>query len=587
MPVMCKKSDFRLTTLTRPSSCSSTNGALQAANNFTSEYPSFKLVVRSYHWKHCNVTIPCRFFRRYIEHKAENAILQVADRVWPVQFKPAPRCHSVALSVGWRAFATANSLEAGDVCIFELIKSKVLKSVSKKAKLYIFRDGSELANNLITENPSFHFVVKSYHLEKGNVYVPNSFMKELMEITETESILLQVADKVKGIPRKFMRQYGNGLLSPVILNVPSGAKWRVELLNCNGDVWLGKGWRDFSNYYSLDHGNFLVFKYEGDCQFRVLIFDKSTLEIEYPCNNFYNAKPNHGELHDTKIEENEDDTSVEALDVLSQCKKMGEKSTFLRRSWKFTQSRCKKNDNGKVRRPHSCSRTSSQALEAANKAKYPSFQVVVKPYHWDHSNVPMPAPFFRSYFECKTQRIMLQIADRFWSVNLISPSGSCTATLSAGWHAFARENAIEVGHVCVFELIKRNVLNMVPKKFVRQHGNCLSSPVITLEVPSGAKWEVERLNNEGEIWLGEGWKEFAQHHSLEQDYVIFFKHVEDCHFDVIICDESGLEIEYPDHDSDVVEVIELDMEEEKKSKNKNKNKMAFNWCMKIVMASKL
>ncbi|XP_021642138.2 B3 domain-containing transcription factor VRN1-like [Hevea brasiliensis] len=127
MPVMCKKSDFRLTTLTRPSSCSGTNGALQAANNFTSEYPSFKLVVRSYHWKHCNVTIPCRFFRRYIEHKAENAILQVADRVWPVQFKPAPRCHSVALSVGWRAFATANSLEAGDVCIFELIKSKVLK----------------------------------------------------------------------------------------------------------------------------------------------------------------------------------------------------------------------------------------------------------------------------------------------------------------------------------------------------------------------------------------------------------------------------------------------------------------------------
>ncbi|XP_057989547.1 B3 domain-containing protein Os03g0212300-like isoform X2 [Hevea brasiliensis] len=103
---------------------------------------------------------------------------------------------------------------------------------------------------------------------------------------------------------------------------------------------------------------------------------------------------------------------------------------------------------------------------------------------------------------------------------------------------------------------------MVPNKFVRQHGNCLSSPVITLEVPSGAKWEVERLNNEGEIWLGEGWKEFAQHHSLEQDYVIFFKHVEDCHFDVIICDESGLEIEYPDHDSDVVEVIELDMEEE-------------------------
>ncbi|KAJ9160085.1 hypothetical protein P3X46_025519 [Hevea brasiliensis] len=126
MPVMCKKSDFGLAT-TRPSSCLSTFQALQAANNFTSEYPSFKLIVPSYHWKHCNVTTPCRFFRRYFEHKAENAVLQVADRVWPVQFKPALRNHSVALNVGWRALATQNSLEAGDVCIFELIKSNVMK----------------------------------------------------------------------------------------------------------------------------------------------------------------------------------------------------------------------------------------------------------------------------------------------------------------------------------------------------------------------------------------------------------------------------------------------------------------------------
>ncbi|XP_043816904.1 B3 domain-containing transcription factor VRN1 isoform X2 [Manihot esculenta] len=250
------------------------------------------------------------------------------------------------------------------------------------------------------------------------------------------------------IPRKFVRKYGNGLSSPVILHVPSGAKWSVELLNCNGDVLLGKGWQDFSNYYSLDIGNFLLFKYEGNCQFCVLIFDKSALEIEYPCENIFNTKPNSDDLHNTTIKENEDDTSVEALDFPSQCKKMGGKSTFLHQSRKFMQSRRKKNDHGKVKSSHACS-WNSQALEDANNfiTKYPSFK-------------SMPAGFFRRYFKCQTQNVILQIADTLWSVKLIRPSRRCAATLSAGWHAFSRENALGVGDVCVFELIKRNLLNV-------------------------------------------------------------------------------------------------------------------------------
>lgn len=164
MPVMYKMSDLALATLSRPFSCNFQ--ALQAVNSFSSEYPSFKIVVRSYNWKHCNVvgsyflfflsfryqnfkpqvqiftmdhcliciqTIPRRFFRRYIEHRAEHALLQVADRMYPVQFKPATSSGSITLSIGWRAFAAGNFLEGGDVCIFELIKNNILK-------VTIFRD---------------------------------------------------------------------------------------------------------------------------------------------------------------------------------------------------------------------------------------------------------------------------------------------------------------------------------------------------------------------------------------------------------------------------------------------------------------
>ena len=48
-----------------------------------------------------------------------NVTLGVSDgRTWPVNYSSSTR----KLSKGWRTFASGNNLEAGDVCIFELIK---------------------------------------------------------------------------------------------------------------------------------------------------------------------------------------------------------------------------------------------------------------------------------------------------------------------------------------------------------------------------------------------------------------------------------------------------------------------------------
>ncbi|KAM7506962.1 hypothetical protein LguiA_017415 [Lonicera macranthoides] len=50
----------------------------------------------------------------------------------------------------------------------------------------------------------------------------------------------------------------------------------------NGEVWLQEGWKEFSNHYSIGLWQFLVFRYEGNSHFHVLIFDMSASEIEYP-----------------------------------------------------------------------------------------------------------------------------------------------------------------------------------------------------------------------------------------------------------------------------------------------------------------
>lgn len=68
----------------------------------------------------------------------------------------------------------------------------------------------------------------------------------------------------------------------VLLKVPTGAEWRVELRKIHGDIWMLKGWQEFGEFYWIKKHHFLVFSYEGNSQFHVIIFDKTATEIEYP-----------------------------------------------------------------------------------------------------------------------------------------------------------------------------------------------------------------------------------------------------------------------------------------------------------------
>ena len=49
--------------------------------------------------------------------------------------------------------------------------------------------------------------------------------------------------------------------------------------------------------------------------------------------------------------------------------------------------------------------------------------------------------------------VKLQVVDRLWPVKLYIYSGKyISCVVSAGWSAFARENSLRVGDVCIFEL---------------------------------------------------------------------------------------------------------------------------------------
>ncbi|KAF4376850.1 hypothetical protein G4B88_015794 [Cannabis sativa] len=105
--------------------------------------------------------------------------------------------------------------------------------------------------------------------------------------------------EIKQIPKTFWVKYCESLSSQAFLKLPRGSTWEVGLTkSSDGNVWMDKGWKAFAQHCSLSRGNNLVFRYEGNCRFNVIIFNKTMVEIDYPFD------PNHNV--DTK-----DDISVE------------------------------------------------------------------------------------------------------------------------------------------------------------------------------------------------------------------------------------------------------------------------------------
>ena len=103
----------------------------------------------------------------------------------------------------------------------------------------------------------------------------------------------------------------------MFLKLPNGAEWKIELTKGDGDVWLQKGWDEFTKHHSINLGHLLVFRYEGNSHFYVLVFDQSATEIDYP----FNEKPQVPEMESIESEDN----SVEIIDDFKPSRKTREK----------------------------------------------------------------------------------------------------------------------------------------------------------------------------------------------------------------------------------------------------------------------
>lgn len=74
------------------------------------------------------------------------------------------------------------------------------------------------------------------------------------------------------IPKTFSDDPKNKLPINVSLKGPSGAIWNIGLTTKDDTLYFTQGWQQFVNDHSLKENDFLVFKYDGDSLFEVIIF---------------------------------------------------------------------------------------------------------------------------------------------------------------------------------------------------------------------------------------------------------------------------------------------------------------------------
>ncbi|MED6150900.1 hypothetical protein PIB30_077086 [Stylosanthes scabra] len=94
--------------------------ALEEAQKFSSEYPSFIVKIRRANLWRSRANFEAALFRRYFKKKEYDVNIRFEGNLLPAKLRYYKNSNAI-ISAGWMPFARASKLQPGDVCVFELI----------------------------------------------------------------------------------------------------------------------------------------------------------------------------------------------------------------------------------------------------------------------------------------------------------------------------------------------------------------------------------------------------------------------------------------------------------------------------------
>ncbi|XP_059638500.1 putative B3 domain-containing protein Os03g0621600 [Cornus florida] len=218
----------------------------------------------------------------------------------------------------------------------------------------------------------------------------------------------------------------------------------------DNNLYFEKCWHEFVEDSSLEFGDFLVFCYGGDSIFFVQVYGKNGChkEVCFPTRKT--------EKSFAFVQENQKKEPVKEKHLMLEDNGTQQKTnrTLRRRGLMAVQ------ENDEALKPPG--KFLSKFLSS-----YPSFEVVMKPAYLENRYMYVPTSFVKSYMKQGTQDVILRVSAKSWDVKYISYMN--THMFSKGWSLFCKDNTLQVGDSCVFELVEME--DFVLKVSVFRYGN--------------------------------------------------------------------------------------------------------------------
>ncbi|KAJ0961635.1 hypothetical protein J5N97_001132 [Dioscorea zingiberensis] len=357
------------------------------------------------------------------------------------------------------------------------------------------------------------------------------------------------------IPEKFAKNFKGKLPGILNLRSPSGSLWSVRLLNVPGALLIKDGWKVFVDAHHVVEDDVLVFKYDGNSCFDVLMFNQSGCENEAS----YFVRCSNNNLEDNQVKE--EDNNEASYDTLEErcCSEehrhdkrtspgvQKNKTNYRRRNTKPGSSKNTHSATRSVfRRRQITSAEEEKALQAAEafETVNPSFIAVMWRSHvFKRFFMTVPSYFASLHFNPKKQIVILRVPGRIkeWHVRYVW-LGHGWGLRGKEWQSFVLDNNLNEGDACVFELIASKGDQLIPEKFAKNFKGKLPG-ILNLRSPSGTLWSVRLLNVPGALLIKDGWKVFVDAHHVVENDVLVFKYDGNSCFDVLMFNQSGCENE--------------------------------------------
>ncbi|KAJ4818971.1 B3 domain-containing protein [Rhynchospora pubera] len=283
------------------------------------------------------------------------------------------------------------------------------------------------------------------------------------------------------IPPAFCQQIDtkaiNGTAS---LRGQSGHKWQVDLMQSKDDLYFESGWKDFVFDHSIQAGEILVFRYEGQSNFSVQVFDRSACEKE----SAFSAQPSKsskGKSHSGKsvlqqvptsalvvVKKEEPDDFTDSRLLMPT--KTPEQPSYKRWLSHNTNDRSLTEVTKRKRVPPIVSQrrpvTQEEIDNTLDRAKSfesenPFMSIVMRnSYVYCSFFLNLPGDFVRENLPKTNAKLTLwDPTGKSWPVNYVCYNARQGA-LSGGWGKAAVGNNLEMHDVVVFELVKKSQLKM-------------------------------------------------------------------------------------------------------------------------------